>query len=346
MSYNYYEILGIETNASTDEIKRAYRRLSLIYHPDKNNNDTDKSIKFKTIGSAYETLIDNISRNKYDRENNIINNCNTSNTDYSNTDYSKTDYSNTDYSKTDFHNHVRNDIRNHMRNDLRNHVRNDNYIDKHRLYNINAMPRRYDIYDIENRYDIDNNYDIDNRHDRHNMYDIPKPLEIVKHVNFNQSYYGDNIPIFITRDIYINRDHYTETETIYIDIDPGTDNNEIITVEKKGNIYNNISGDIKIKIILDNNPIFKRNGLDLIYVKNISFKESVCGFTFALKHINGKSYTINNNTGLIIHPNYNTSIPKLGFKKNNNIGNLIINYNIDYPDKLNKDIITKLQNIL
>ena len=44
---------------------------------DKNNNDTDKSIKFKTIGSAYETLINNISRNKYDRENNIINNYNT-----------------------------------------------------------------------------------------------------------------------------------------------------------------------------------------------------------------------------------------------------------------------------
>ena len=81
------------------------------------------------------------------------------------------------------------------------------------------------------------------------------------------------------------------------------------------NIINNIYGDVKIKFLLENNDIFSRKGLDIVYTKTITFKESVCGFSFILKHINGKSYTINNNTGVIINPNYNTSIPKLGFKK-------------------------------
>ena len=133
---------------------------------------------------------------------------------------------------------------------------------------------------------------------------------------------------------------------MYIDIESGIDNNEIITIKDKGNIFNNVSGDVKIKIILVDNDIYKRKGLDLIFTKNISFKESVCGFTFILKLINGKSYTINNNTGVIINPNYTTSIPKLGFKKGDNVGSLIINYIIEYPERLSRETIDKIRALL
>ena len=54
-------------------------------------------------------------------------------------------------------------------------------------------------------------------------------------------------------------------------------------------------GDIKIIIKIENNTEFKRSGLDLIYVKMITLKEALCGFTFELKYITGKTYTINNN---------------------------------------------------
>ena len=178
------------------------------------------------------------------------------------------------------------------------------------------------------------------------LYNIPKPIEILTEITYKQSYYGDNIPILINRNIHINNEFYSETETIYINIDPGIDNNEIIIIKDKGNVINNITGDIKIKIVLLIDPLFKRKGLDLIYIKYITFKQSLCGFTFTLNHINDKQYTINNNTGIVINPDYTTKIKNLGFKKNNNIGNLIIQYIIEYPKKLDENIINKLEKML
>lgn len=55
---DYYKILGVSKDASDQEIKKAYRKLAIQYHPDKNRNAEDSDEKFKEIGEAYETLID------------------------------------------------------------------------------------------------------------------------------------------------------------------------------------------------------------------------------------------------------------------------------------------------
>lgn len=64
MSKDYYEILGVQKNASKDEIKKAFHRLALKYHPDKNNGD-DK--KFKEANEAYQVLSDEQKRSRYDQ---------------------------------------------------------------------------------------------------------------------------------------------------------------------------------------------------------------------------------------------------------------------------------------
>lgn len=63
---NYYELLGIRQNASKDEVKKAYHKLALRYHPDK-NKASDAEDKFRNLNEAYEVLIDEHKREAYNR---------------------------------------------------------------------------------------------------------------------------------------------------------------------------------------------------------------------------------------------------------------------------------------
>lgn len=67
MKRDYYEILGVSKNATADELKKAYRKVAMQYHPDRNPGDKTAEEKFKEAAEAYEVLSDADKRAKYDR---------------------------------------------------------------------------------------------------------------------------------------------------------------------------------------------------------------------------------------------------------------------------------------
>ena len=64
---DYYEVLGVAKSASASEIKKAYRKLALKYHPDKNEGDADAENKFKEAAEAYEVLSNSEKKSRYDQ---------------------------------------------------------------------------------------------------------------------------------------------------------------------------------------------------------------------------------------------------------------------------------------
>ena len=64
---DYYEVLGVQKSASAEEIKKAYRKAAMKYHPDRNPGDKEAESKFKEAGEAYEVLSDDSKRQRYDQ---------------------------------------------------------------------------------------------------------------------------------------------------------------------------------------------------------------------------------------------------------------------------------------
>ena len=168
---------------------------------------------------------------------------------------------------------------------------------------------------------------------------VSKPPPIVKNIEISleQAYTGLNVPIEIERWYESGGTRRVEKEKIYIEIPQGIDSNEIIMIKEKGNIKNDkVKGDIKLYINVKNTTEFTRDGLDLLIKKKISLKEALVGFEFDIKHISGKSFKINNVDGNVIKPFFKKNIPDLGMIRGNKKGNLVINFDVEFPDTLTK----------
>ena len=96
----------------------------------------------------------------------------------------------------------------------------------------------------------------------------------------------------------------------------------------------------------ENNMEYERCGMNLKIIKKITLKEALTGFQFALKHLNGNTYNINNSKGNVISHNFNKTIPGMGMIRGEHTGDMIITFEVVFPEKLELDVIEKLEEIL
>lgn len=319
MSENLYLILEVDENANMDEIKKSYRKLSLKYHPDKNLNNPEAVGKFQKITEAYETLGDKEKKQQYDmmRKNPFAKMMGSSG------------LGTTSWGQR--HDPLEEIFSNFFGGSFGQGSDQDSPFGPFGPFG-HFGPN---VQIFKNGVPIVNS--------------LQKPTPIMKTVNItmDQVLSGSTIPVDIDRWLIEHGTKVFEKETIYVDIPKGIDDNEIIILREKGNIINDhCRGDIKIFVKINNTSDLKRNGLDLLLEKKITLKESLCGFSFDLKYVNGKSYTINNNGGNIIPPGHRKIIPNMGLTRDNHTGHLVIIFDIIFPTKLKEEAIVLLRDIL
>ena len=324
---SYYEILEVPKNASETEIKKAYRALSLKYHPDRNKTPEANTISSK-INEAYETLSDPQKRKQYDLGGNGF----------------------------PFP----------MGPGGAGGPGGPSPDDLADIGNIFSMMfggafpgmpgggpgiRVFHGPGIHRMQSHTPGNPIGMDHPFGNIFaNMQKPPPIIKsiRITIEQAYCGCSLPIEVERWVLQNDVKHSETETIYIPIHRGIDENEFIILREKGNIVNDtLKGDIKITIQIENTSVFKRQGLDLIYTKTLTLKEALCGFTIELMHLSGKKLTLSNTTNrTVISPNSKKVIGEFGMVRENMVGNLIIDFVIQFPEKITDEQAKLIAEIL
>ena len=336
---NLYNVLEVPETASAEDIKKAYRKMSLKWHPDKNQNSQESVDKFQKISAAYEIL--------------------------------------GNPEKKDEHDMMRNNP--FARGGMMGHgmapgqgMGGMHGINLDDLFsNLFAGVMGQGMGPSMSQSPIQGMFS----HGMHpGMFpqgmqganvrifrtgpngmtvEMPTPMQkpapIQKNLTINMEMVltGGSVPLEIERWIIENNNKIIELQTVYVTVPKGIDNNEIIVLENQGNVQGpNCKGDVKVFIKIENESGFERRGLDLIYDKKITLKESLCGFSFELKYINNKTYTINNKSGNIIPPEYMKIIPAMGLTRDNHTGNLIIHFILEFPASLSAEQIETLEKIL
>ena len=304
MEDNHYSTLGVDENASHDEIKKAFRSLSLKWHPDR-NSEPGAVERFQKINEAYEQIGDDEKRSVYDAQRR------------------------NPFSKFGMGGGTEHDILNAFFGGMGGLGA--------MFQGAGGFPGGVQMFTTS----MDGT-------GRTNVRVVHKPSPISKNITITmeQVYTGCKVPIEIERQLIENNMRILEKETIYVDIPPGIDEGEIICIPDKGNSINGSRSDVKVFVKISQDAIFQRSGLDLIINQKISFRDSLCGFSIEFKYINGKVYTLNNTNGTIIYTNYKKVMPNMGLKRDNHTGNMIINFNVDYPEKLTDEQVEKLRSIL
>jgi DnaJ-class molecular chaperone len=186
------------------------------------------------------------------------------------------------------------------------------------------------------------------QHQQQQQQRLPPPILLHLTISLEQAYHGCTLPLEIQRWIVCDDvgGRMTEIETVYLDVPAGIDDSEIVVLVDKGHVlHEQVKGSVKVKVTIDNTTVFRRSGLDLLYKKTLTLKEALCGFSFEVHHLNGKVLSMNNRQTLI-KPRFRKVVSGLGFRRNDAVGALILEFDVEFPDTLTPDQVAVLRDTL
>ncbi|VVB12852.1 unnamed protein product [Arabis nemorensis] len=305
MGIDYYKVLQVDRSANDDELKKAYRKLAMKWHPDKNpNSKKEAEAKFKQISEAYDVLSDPQKREIYEQ--------------YGEEGLKSQAPPPDAGASFGFNPRSADDIFSEFFGIPRNC----------------GIPSGYRYGD-----DIFAAYRAATGGGGETSYPVRKgaPIERQLPCNLEDIYKGVTKKMKISRDVFDSSGRPTAVEEILtIDIKPGWKKGTKITFQGKGNEQRGIIPS-DLVFIVDEKPhsVYKRDGNDLVVVQKISLMEALTGYTAQVTTLDGRILTVLVDN--VISPTYEEVVKGEGMpipKDPSRKGNLRIRFSIKFPSKL------------
>ena len=332
MPRSHYDVLQLDSQATPDEIKRAFRRLSMELHPDKNGNSEESKRAFQEINEAYNVLGDPEKRGNYDFELQM---------------------------GMGGHRIPMNVRMHHMGPSIhpmdmlfaamhgqpptqgnRNPAQNIFEAMFGGMGGMGGMGPNIIIHNFTQNMTEEPELSPNKRDDP--SYDI----NVIISVPLSDAFRGmSQHPVAIQ---YEDEAHSTHSETVLINVPAGIPSGYTVGIPGKGNIVPGSGGrrgTLHVEISVEEHPLFRREGdADLVMEHCVPLKDALCGFTFDVVHLNGRTYKFNCKPCSITGSMNETKVlPGLGY---NESGALKIRFSIELPASLTEEQVTALAAIL
>ena len=314
MSDNYYDILGVNKDASEDDIKKAYKKLALKTHPDKNGGD---DTMFKKINLAYETLSDTDKRRHYDNPNQMPN-------------FGA-------FHGENIFEHLFKNMSMNMNVNVNRQRKRENH-----MYKLNISLR--EVYKgisktlkvKLNKICFDCQITCSNCNGSgmifrvHQMGPLIQQMQSTCNICYGTGSINNNN---ISCQLCKGNGNYTTDETIKIDIPKCTHTGHKIVFNKLGEqakTKDDEPGDFIVEITVDEDPYFMRENNNLIFKVKLTLVETFLGKDVIVPHFN-EHFNINTNIFGIINPNKRYHIKGKGLSSSSD---LIFVFEVIYPEKV------------
>ena len=343
---DYYKILGVDEKSTEDEIKKAYRRMSMLHHPDKNGNTDESKQMFQELNNAYATLSEPNKRRVYDMMRKGGGGGGGGGGGHPNMFHHFGGGGGGGGAGGGMPAGFPPGIPEELLHMLFGGGAAAAFGAQAHGHGHGQGPKVVFQAFHNGRPMGSNPQQHPQQPQPHvRVYQVPETIIKTVSLTLEQCYNGCSFPLDIDRQVPDNDIIKIERETIHAQIPKGVQSGDTIILNDCGHMNEaGMKGDIRIIINVLQHAVFKVENLDLVIEKTIPLKSALCGFDFEISHINGRVFKLANKPGNIIKPGSIKTIPGLGLEKNGEIGALKIKFNVDFPDTLTMEQIYTLQN--